>query len=52
MQAAAERMKRNADEKRREIQLDPRDQALFSTRYLYLAVAAAAKLTTSFGGSF
>ena len=43
MQAAAGRMKRNADAKRREIQLDVGDQVLLSTRHLKLAVAGAVK---------
>ena len=52
MQAFAERMKRNADAKRREIQFEVEDQVLLRTRHLNLAVAGAAKLKPRLVGAF
>ena len=50
IQAAAERMNRNADAKRREIQLEVGDPVLLSTGHLKLAVAGAARFKPRFVG--
>ena len=52
MQSAAERMKRNADEKRREIQLEVGDRVLLSTWPLKLVVVGTAKFKPQFVGPF
>ena len=52
MQSAAERMKKNADEKRREVHLKVGDKVLLSTRHLKLAVAGTAKFKPRFVGPF
>ena len=49
-QAAAERMNRNADAKRREIQLEIGDPVLLSTGHLELAVAGATRFKPRFVG--
>ena len=52
MQAAAERMKRNADAKCREMQLEVRDRVLLSTRHLKLAGAGTGKFKRRLVGPF
>ena len=52
MQSAAERMKRNADEKQREVHLKVGDKVLLSTRHLKLAVAGTANFKPRFVGPF
>lgn len=52
MAAAAERMKKNADEKRRELHFEVGDKVLLSTKNLKLALVGTPKMKAKFVGPF